>query len=514
MPQSHTGHNPGEQPAAIKNGTSRISVIFWFILGITTLVRLAYAVKLPLTGDEAYFWEWGRHPALGYYDHPPFAGWILWFTRQIFGDTIIAVRLPAVLTGTLVVALIHRLTLEITRSGRWAALTGLLAMGVPIVSVMGILYTTDTPVLAAGTLGGYFFHRAVNRGDTRAWIWTGICFAIVLGSKFLGFPLLGAAGLFLVLNPSARVHLKTAGPYTTGILSILGLVPVVIWNASNEWATFAFNFATRHSALSFSFKGILDYLAGQAFALSPMVFILAIPLLTAAVPVWRKDGTNESRIPAFLALVPLGGFLALSPVTKVGVHWPGIAVPFLLVALGVKLSGQKNVTRTYIVTAATAWTITVILFLIPLVPYMLPADWAYPLRPEKINTAQLRKVMGSPVDSGIMVGDVLVEMSKEGEVFAFTRSYALSSLLAFYTPDHPEVTVLGKGSVHGRNHPLWFKPGDHTGENAVFVSYKTAASEAAFLEERFDRWETVVNSGGPEGSLISVVKCYGYKGIR
>ena len=92
-----------------------------------------------MTGNEAYFWEWGRHSALGYYDHPPFAGWILWFTRQVFGDTIVAVRIPAVLTGTLVVAVIRRLTLEITRSDRWAALTGLLAMGVPIVSVMGIL---------------------------------------------------------------------------------------------------------------------------------------------------------------------------------------------------------------------------------------------------------------------------------------------------------------------------------------------------------------------------------------
>ncbi|MDF1525349.1 MAG: glycosyltransferase family 39 protein [bacterium] len=110
------------------------------------------------------------------------AGWILWFTRQILGDTIVAIRIPAVFTGTMVVAVIHRFTLDITRSKRSAALTGLLAMGIPVISVPGVLYSTDTPVLAAGTLGGYFFHRAVNRGDKRAWLWTGLCFAIVLGS--------------------------------------------------------------------------------------------------------------------------------------------------------------------------------------------------------------------------------------------------------------------------------------------------------------------------------------------
>jgi dolichol-phosphate mannosyltransferase len=514
MPQPLTEHNTTPKHAPPGQEKSTLPVIFWSILGITTVIRLAYALKLPLTGDEAYFWEWGRHPALGYYDHPPVAGWILWFTRQIFGDTIAAIRIPAVLTGTMVVAVIYRFTLDITGSSRSAALTGLIAMGIPVVSVSGLLYTTDTPVMAAGTLGGYFFYRAVNHGDKRAWIWTGIRFAIVLGSKFLGVPLLGAAGIYLLLNPAGREHLKTAGPYVTGALSLLGIIPVIIWNASNEWATFTFNFASRHSAQSLGLKGVLDYLAGQAFALSPMVFLLAIPLLASAVKVWEEGGERGRRIAAFLALAPLGGFLILSFVTRVGVHWPGVAVPFLAVALGAKLSGGPKITKTYVATAATAWSITIFLFLIPLAPYLLPADWAYPLRPDKINTVQLKKIMGSPTESGKMVGTVLEGMGQEGEVFAFTRSYALSSLLAFYTPEHPEVTVLGKGSVHGRNHLLWFDPSDHIGENALFVTYKPVASEEVFIQKRFDNWETVIEAGGPEGSLVSVVKCYGYKGIR
>jgi dolichol-phosphate mannosyltransferase len=514
MSQHHAENNSTPEFGTAMGKKSSISVIFWTVLGITTLMRLTYALKLPLTGDEAYFWEWGRHPALGYYDHPPVAGWILWFTRQIFGDTVGAVRIPAVLAGTMVVTVIHRFTLDITGSRKWAALTGLLAIGIPVLSAFGVIYSTDTPVLAAGTLGGYFFHRAVNRGNDRAWIWTGICFAIVLGSKFLGVPLLGAAALYLLLNPGARGHLKTPGPYAAAALSLLGFIPVIIWNASNEWATFAFNFTTRHSSSSFSLKSVLDYLAGQALGLSPMVFLLAIPILAASIPVWREGGEKGRRLAAFFALAPLGGFLLLSPVTKVGVHWPAVAVPFLAVALGAKLSAAPTSKKTYFATAATAWSITIVLFLIPLVPYLLPADWAYPLRPEKINTAQLRKIMGSPVESGKMVGAVLEEMEQEGELFAFTRSYALSSLMAFYTPAHPEVTVLGKGSVHGRNHLLWFNPTDHTGKNALFVSYKPVPSETDFLKQRFDSLTTVVDSGGPEGSLISVVKCYGYKGIR
>ena len=496
------------------SGRSRISVIFWTILCVTTLIRLVYALKLPLTGDEAYFWEWGRHPALGYYDHPPVAGWILWFTRQLFGESTAAVRIPAVLAGTMVIAVIHRFTLDISASARSAALTGLLAMGIPVLCVFGILYSTDTPVLAAGTLGGYLFYRAITTGENRFWIWTGICFAVVLGSKFLGVPILGAAGLYMLLNSDARKHLKTAGPYAAAGITILGMLPSILWNASNNWATFAFNFASRHSEGPPGMKGILDYLIGQAFALSPMVFLLAIPLLAAAVPVWKTDGHMGRRITAFFALAPLAGFLILSPLIKVGIHWPGVAAPFLAVALGTALAAGPRLQKTYIVTALTAWGITLMLLVLPLTPYLLPSDWAHPLRPNKINTAQLRKAMGSPTRSGLIVSKALEELEKKGDAFVFTRSYALSSLAAFYTPGNPEVTVLGKGSVHGRNHLLWFDPENHEGQNAVFVSYKPVSSEKEFIEKRFRSWETVIDSDGPEGSFISVLKCYGYNGIR
>lgn len=493
---------------------SRISAIFWAVLGVTTLIRLVYALKLPLTGDEAYFWEWGRHPALGYYDHPPVAGWILWFTRQILGESVAAVRVPAVLAGTMVIAVIHRFTLDISGSARTAALTGLLAMGIPVISVLGILYSTDTPVLAAGTLGGYLFYKAVNSGEKRLWIWTGVCFAIVLGSKFLGVPILGAAGLYMLLSSDARKHLKTSGPYIAAGITLLGIMPSILWNASNNWATFAFNFASRHSADPPGLKGVLDYLAGQAFALSPMVFLLAIPLLAAAVPVWRDGGHTGRNITAFFALAPLAGFLVLSPMTKIGIHWPAVAVPFLAIALGTSLSAGPRLKKTYVAAALMAWGITLILLIVPLVPYLLPSDLAHPLRPNKINTAQLKKAMGSPTKSGLIVGKALEDLEKEHDSFVFTKSYALSSLAAFYTPGNPEVTVLGKGSVHGRNHLLWFVPADHKDQNAIFVSYKSVSSEKEFIEKRFRSWETVLDSDGPEGSLISIVKCYGFKGIR
>ena len=41
------------------------------------LLRAVVAFALPLTGDEAYYWEWSRRLAFGYVDHPPAAAWTI-----------------------------------------------------------------------------------------------------------------------------------------------------------------------------------------------------------------------------------------------------------------------------------------------------------------------------------------------------------------------------------------------------------------------------------------------------
>jgi len=48
----------------------------WLLLA-TFLIKLLVAWVLPITGDEAYFVVWGKHPDFGFYDHPPMAGWFL-----------------------------------------------------------------------------------------------------------------------------------------------------------------------------------------------------------------------------------------------------------------------------------------------------------------------------------------------------------------------------------------------------------------------------------------------------
>lgn len=490
-----------------------LNSVFWALLIITTLLRLAYALGMPLTGDEAYFWEWARHPALSYYDHPPLAGWILILTTSILGSTVAGIRITAVLAMTGIVVIVRQTALEISGSTRQANLTGLLSMGIPFLAVTGILYSTDTPLVFAGALGGYLFYRAVEKGSDRAWLGLGLCMGAAIMSKFLGAALLAACFGYLILSSPHRHHLRTFGPYKAAIVALISFLPALYWNASHGWATFIFNFSSRHKAPIFTLKHTADYLAGQAIAMSPLVLVFAIASMFVYFPSRSRKG-DALDIPAFFALVPLAGFLLISFTTKVGAHWPGVGYPMLAVAVSGYLLSDGRAGLRFVLTSAAAWITVLALLAIPLAVRYLPQEWKYPLRPERFNSAQLKKMTVSTDVIGRKIGLELGKMKADGPVFLFTKSYALSSLIAFYTPGQPEVTVLGTGSVHGRNHLLWFDPADHIGENALFASYRSFEEERAFLKERFGSVEVVSDSGSDPEQSLTIVKSYGYNGIR
>jgi len=49
---------------------ARVDIIAWSIVAVVTAMRAVAAFNVPLIGDEGYYWEWARHLALGYSDHP------------------------------------------------------------------------------------------------------------------------------------------------------------------------------------------------------------------------------------------------------------------------------------------------------------------------------------------------------------------------------------------------------------------------------------------------------------
>src|SRR3954468_10246957 len=92
------------------------------ILGTLVLrvVYLALDCPLDLAPDEAHYWDWSRHLDWSYYSKGPLVAWLIRASCDLFGglstsltgSEVLAVRLPAVLCGSLLLAALYTLTVQ------------------------------------------------------------------------------------------------------------------------------------------------------------------------------------------------------------------------------------------------------------------------------------------------------------------------------------------------------------------------------------------------------------------
>src|SRR4029079_2305416 len=76
----------------------RCRVILVLVLALGFLFHLYYLhnnCPIDLSGDEAQYWDWSRHLDLSYYSKGPLIAYIIRASCAIFGDTMPAVRYPA-----------------------------------------------------------------------------------------------------------------------------------------------------------------------------------------------------------------------------------------------------------------------------------------------------------------------------------------------------------------------------------------------------------------------------------
>ncbi len=299
-----------------------------FVLAAAALFLLR-AVYLPfpnLFPEEAYYWNYGQHLALGYLDHPPMVAWLIRLGGAVFGHGETGVRVFALACSLVTTLFAFRLT-DLLYGRRAALMILLLVQGLPFFFLSGWIMTPDAPLTAcwAGLL--YFLARVFFAGSARAWWGVGICLGLGMLSKYT-VALLGPATLiFLALDPGSRLWFRRALPYAAVALAILIFSPVIVWNATHHWASFAFQSTGRiHEPRHFA---VQELLGAIALLLTPLgIFLVGQPLFTrggaAAMP--PDDQATDRRRRLFarvFTLTPLAVFALFSLTHRVKLNWTG-----------------------------------------------------------------------------------------------------------------------------------------------------------------------------------------------
>jgi dolichol-phosphate mannosyltransferase len=303
------------------------------LIAYAVVLRLVYAGSVELMPEEAYYWNYSRHLALGYLDHPPMVAWLIRLGTALFGQTEFGVRAGALFCGAVTSVFVYKLARNLF--GEASALAALLlAQALPYFFLSGFLITPDAPLASAWAASLYFLERALIANRSRAWWLAGICVGLGMISKYTIAVLVPVTMAFMVWDSKSRHWWRRTDPYVAALLALAIFSPVLIWNAQHEWASFAFQTSRR---LAEAQQFALHKLIGSIIVLITPTGLLAIAGVLLAWPVGSdksSDASRGRRLFSLAILLPLSVFAAFSLRHEVKLDWTGALWTGALPALG------------------------------------------------------------------------------------------------------------------------------------------------------------------------------------
>ena len=478
--------------------------LFYFLSGITVF-RLVYATILPIAPQEAYYWNYSRHPALSYLDHPPMAAYFIKLTT-LLGTSAFTVHLAAIVLSVLMSLAIFRLAdlLFDSETAFWSVVTINLAF---IYALGGVIITPDTPMLLFWVMTMIACYYIAFGGGTAWWILLGIFLGAGFDGKYtMAFAGLGVFLFFLFSKERVKVFLKP-GPYIALICAFLVVLPVILWNYQNDWASFLFQTQRRAGEMT-EFRP--DFFFGFIGTMIGIYGILPIPLLLAGISDSIKKAFIEKKINhALLIWFSLPLVLFLLPVAArswVKMNWTAPAFIGWFIAGTAyyhKYSPSKKWVRVW---GKVSVGFLVFSFLAVHIIFVLPGVYL-----GKGDYTAGWEDLAAKVDS------IRTEMPEP--YFICGYEYKTASLLAFHLDGHPETVGNNIVGRPGLQYDFWTDPDTLTGYNAIFVyddrvKYQTPERLSELFESVLPEEILSVKKGGKKLTDFHILRCYDYKGLK
>jgi 4-amino-4-deoxy-L-arabinose transferase-like glycosyltransferase len=448
---------------------------FWIFLGTMFLVRLIALVALPidLSGDESYYWEWGRRPAWGYYSKPPGIGWLMALMHGIGIDTTAGIRFVGLGLGT--ASTLWLFMLGRAMYGPQAGFLAALAFGLtPAAAALHSVLTTDALLvfswgLALVSLWKFLSSPEETRG---ALVALGVALAVGTLSKpmMLVFPLL--AILFVGMIPGHRPRLRRPGFWAAMAAPLVALAPPLWWNYRHDWVTFGHtleHFSSNERGWSRVATHVLAFLASEAALITPIGYFLLLAVVAGACVRWKHLGERERFLAAFCApglVVTLGMTLR----ENVNANWPAVFYLSAVVLLAAWAAGRFSAggvaDRLRPAAALGLW----------LAAFMCVATYAAAFAVAYRIVDLGRRDPLALVTGWKSIADRVQPLRgavpRPRETFLVTVGHRyLTSELAFYLPDRPDVYLYGDrvvGEIDSQ-YDLWPTPAARRGEDALIV---------------------------------------------
>lgn len=434
------------------------------IVVAAALARLALAAVVPLFPDETYYWDWSRHLAAGYFDHPGAIAVLIRAGTVVFGSTALGVRASVVLVGAIASWALVVLTRDLETAdasvdapvdasvGATSPLhtptvrAALVASIVPVALVGFVLATPDAPLLAVIAVTLVALTRALaapprSHASLGWWGAAGVMLGLGFSSKYTAVLLPLGVLVALLTRASLRRRLAEPGPYVATVVALIVFTPTILWNAHHQWISFTFQLhhglgTPKGSALGRE----LSLVGGQLGLFTPILAILAVVAVARAL----RRGSDDRRYLLGVIATVVVAFFALSALRKpVEANWPAPAFVAAIPLLALQPATRR----------AHGWLVGG-LALAGLVSMIVIVDAAAHVLPLPGRRDPLARAQGwQDLASAVTRTRASLPSGCSATWIAADR-YQDASELAFHLPAHPRVFSLNVGS-RANQYDLW-----------------------------------------------------------
>jgi 4-amino-4-deoxy-L-arabinose transferase-like glycosyltransferase len=327
---------PGQRFVSSSDAATRNALC---AIALLTALRFVLALTLPLSFDEAYYWLWSKHLAIGYYDHPPLIAFAIRGGTLIFGNTEFGVRFVSLIASIAASWAVWRSAALLLPGARPGPAACLLFNATLMIAAETMAATPDSLLIAIASFLMWTIAKLETTHDGRWWLAAGLAAGTALITKLSGLFLCGSLCLWLLASPIARPWLRTFWPYAGALITLLLFAPFVYWNAEHNFISFRFQFA-RVSAGHLDSRFLLEFVAGQMALASP--FILALAGVSLARNSLLAKPPNRLGFAAAMVWPAILYFLFHALHARVQGNWPGFVYPALAVLAAQPFAGASR----------------------------------------------------------------------------------------------------------------------------------------------------------------------------
>jgi Dolichyl-phosphate-mannose-protein mannosyltransferase len=521
----------------------------WLIHGLALLLILGAALlhvlylgwltPLDLAPDEAHYWDWSRHLDWSYYSKGPLVAYLIhascWLTgswsEALTGNQMLAVRLPAVTCGGLLLVSLYVLTIQIFRSPKLALAVVIFGLTMPILALGSTLMTIDSPYCCCWGWALVAGWHAVTRRSLLGWVAAGLLVGVGILAKYTMVLWLPSMGLFLLVAREYRHELLRPGFWIAVCLAGLCCLPILIWNLQNGWVTFRHvgGQAGLTEENGIQWLGPFQFVGVQAAILLGFWFVTWIVAIVHYRP-WRAT-IAPTRYLWCMSAPMFALFLCFSLRTRCEPNWPVTAYLSGLVLAAYWLAEMSTRETSAWAMSLRAGTVTACALGLGTIVIMHRAELVHPLlasvagAPTAKQPAPLRNVdptcrlrgwryLASQID---LIRKQLRDQGEDDPIIV-TASWTLPGEIGFYCQGRPQAYCMGilQGDRHSQ-YDLWHPNPVEEWEGYVqrtfiFVGEMTLPVKTAF--DAIEPAQTIVYSvdGRPVASW-SVSVCRSYRGV-